>query len=95
MVPGCANHHPMANGRIEGTAPPTWSLIVAPFTREFPGGDMAAPLSQWSLVRTFDNEQGCDGILTQAQDNLQRPVLCIASDDPRLKQTAPAAESKN
>ncbi len=36
----------------------------------------------------------CDAILEQAEDYLQRPVLCIASDDPRLKDSSVAPDAK-
>jgi hypothetical protein len=86
----CANHHPFARSQVVITMPRTWFLVVAPITREFPSGDMDAPLSRWSKVTTFDTDPACEAELDQAENNLQRPVQCVASDDPRL--LAPVAE---
>jgi hypothetical protein len=91
---GCGYFHRSARGSVEVTTPRTWLLLVAPFTREFPHGDLQAPYSKWSQVRSFDSAAGCDAILEQAEDYLQRPVQCIASDDPRLKPSATGSESK-
>ena len=72
--------------------PRTYFLIVAPVTREFPNGDMDAPLSKWLKVTTFDSDPVCEAELDQAENHLQRPVQCVASDDPRI--LAPVAELK-
>jgi len=86
----CANHHPFARAQVEVTMSRTWFLVVAPVTREFPRGDLNAPLAQWSKVTTFDTDPACEAELDQADNHLQRPVQCVASDDPRL--LAPVAE---
>ena len=94
-VASCGYLHRSARaGKVEVSAPRTWLLLVAPFTREFPHGDLEAPFSKWSQVRSFDSAAACDGILEQAEDYLQRPVQCIASDDPRLKATPPGSDAK-
>jgi hypothetical protein len=92
MVAGCANYHPFRRSHVEITMPRTYFLVVAPITREFPRGDMDAPLALWSKVTTFDTEPACEAELNPAQNHLQRPVQCVASDDPRL--LAPVAELK-
>lgn len=76
------SHHAGSSG--ETRLPRTWFLVVAPFTREFPGGDMHAPIANWPKVTTYDTSAACDAILIEAENNLQRPVQCVASDDPRL-----------
>ena len=73
--------------------PRTWFLVVAPITREFPSGDMHAPVAKWSKVTTFDSGPSCDAILDQAENHLQRPVQCIASDDPRIIDPAPKLDA--
>jgi hypothetical protein len=90
----CGYLHRHPTSRAEVNPPRTWFLLVAPFTREFPHGDLHAPFSQWSQVRTFDTGPGCDAMLEQAEDVLQRPVQCIASDNPQLKGPPPGSESK-
>lgn len=94
LVASCGYLHRSAHSKVEVIAPRTWFLLVAPFTREFPHGALEAPFSKWSLVRTFDTAAGCDAILEQAEDSLQRPVQCIASDDPRLKGPPAGPDSK-
>ena len=94
VLASCASPHRFASSRVETRMPRTWFLVVAPFTREFPGGDMQAPLSKWSQVTTFDTAEACDGVLAQAENYLQRPVQCVASDDPRLKEPAAAGGTK-
>ena len=94
ILASCAYPHRFASSSVETSMPRAWFLVVAPFTREFPGGDIQAPLSKWSQVTTFDTAAGCDAILEQAQNHLQRPVRCVASDDPRLKEPAAALGTK-
>ena len=92
MLASCANHHPFRRSQVVITMPRTWFLVVAPITREFPNGDMDAPLSKWMKVTTFDTDPACESELNPAQNNLQRPVQCVASDDPRI--LAPVADLK-
>ena len=94
ILASCGYLHRSAHSNVEAITPRTWFLLVAPFTREFPHGDLEAPFSKWSLVRTFDTGAGCDAILEQAEDYLQRPVQCIASDDQRLKGTPAGSDFK-
>jgi hypothetical protein len=94
VVASCGYLHRTAHQNVTVVPPRTWILLVAPFTREFPHGDLEAPYSQWSPVRSFDSGAACDAILEQAEDYLQRPVQCIASDDPRLKASPPTSDSK-
>ncbi len=93
ILASCANHHPFATAHVETSMPRTWFLVAAPITREFPSGDTWAPVAKWSKVRTFDTGPSCDAILNEAEDHLQRPVQCIASDDPRLIDPAPKLDA--
>ena len=91
ILASCAYRHRFASSSVETKMPRTWFLAAAPLTREFPLGDMQAPVSKWQQVTTFDALAECDATLEEAENHLQRPVQCIASDDPRLKEsTAPA-----
>jgi hypothetical protein len=95
VLTGCGYlHHNSHSATVVANPPRTWFLLVAPFTREFPHGDLHAPFSKWSQVKTFDSAAGCDAILEQAEDYLQRPVQCIASDDPQLKPPPATSDSK-
>ena len=84
VLASCANHRPFAGTHVETSMPRTWFLVVAPITQEFPTGDMQAPVSKWARVSTFDSGPACDLELEEAENHLQRPVQCIASDDPRM-----------
>ena len=83
-IAGCAYRSPFARSNYVTTMPTVWYLVEAPFTREFPGGSMGEPVSKWTLVTTFDSAPLCDAALIEAHNELQRPVQCIASDDPRM-----------
>ena len=72
-----------------------WYLCVAPQTRIWWFGperyDDAAPLSRWTIDRSFDKAGVCEAArqTTQQQageagDRMNHAV-CIASDDPRLR----------
>jgi hypothetical protein len=72
-----------------------WYLFVPPTTRTWWIGaeryDDAAPLSSWTIERSFDKAEGCEAarLTTQQQagDEAIRMdhAVCVASDDPRLK----------
>ena len=82
---GCgAYRRQFASTSVETTLPRVWFLVAAPFTREFPRGNIEEPLSAWSMVTTYDTDGACDASLFEAENQLQRPVQCVASDDPRL-----------
>jgi len=89
VLASCANHHPFARARVETSIPRTWFLVAAPITQEFPRGDLQAPVLKWAKVTTFDTGPECDLELEEAENHLQRPVQCIASDDPRMIDPAP------
>jgi len=82
---GCAAyHHQFASTSVETALPRVWFLVAAPLSREFPRGNIEDPLSAWSMVTTYDTDGACDASLSEAENQLQRPVQCVASDDPRL-----------
>jgi hypothetical protein len=72
-----------------------WYLFVPPQTRTWWIGperyDDAAPLSRWTIDRSFDKAGGCEAarLATQQQagDAAIRMghAVCVASDDPRLR----------
>jgi len=82
---GCVAYHRYFPGpTVETKLPRVWFLVAAPFSREFPRGNIEEPLSAWSMVTTYDTDGACDASLFEAENQLQRPVQCVASDDPRL-----------
>ena len=72
-----------------------WYLFVPPQTRTWWIGQEryndAAPLSRWTIERSFDTAKVCEAarlaIQEQAGDAAIRMghAACVASDDPRLK----------
>jgi len=72
-----------------------WYLLVPPQTRTWWIGaeryDDAAPLSSWTIERSFDKAEACEAarlaIQQQAGDAAirMRHAVCVASDDSRLK----------
>jgi hypothetical protein len=86
FVASCSYKPRSAGTRGDTSAPHKWFLIAAPFTQEFPGGNLQAPLSKWPQITTFDAAETCEAGLQQAGNELQRPVQCIGSDDPRLNE---------
>jgi len=72
ILDGCAATHPV------------W-LIAAPVSSDFPAGQADAPLSKWARIRGYDYLDDCKSRLLDAQNRLQRPVTCVAVDNPQLK----------
>jgi hypothetical protein len=71
------------------TAPPSsnssqWLLVASPVTEDFPSGTVGSPLAQWPMVTQYASMSKCGAALGAAQNQFQRPMACIASDDPRL-----------
>jgi hypothetical protein len=72
-----------------------WYLFVPPQTRIWWIGDKyydaAAPLSRWTVERSFDKAQVCEAARLAIQEqsgdaaNRMSHAICIASNDPRLK----------
>ena len=72
MFNGCATNYPV------------W-LIAAPVSSDFPEGQADAPLSKWARIRGYDYLDDCKLRVLDAQNRLQRPVTCVAVDNPQLR----------
>jgi hypothetical protein len=73
------------------TTPPSsnssqWLLLASPVTEDFPNGTVGSPIAQWPKVTQYASMSQCGAALGPAQNQFQRPVACIASDDPRLRE---------
>lgn len=62
-----------------------WLMLQSPVTKEYPFGSAFAPLKRWPRVTEYASLDTCQDSLWDTQDRLQRPVTCVASDDPRLE----------
>jgi hypothetical protein len=72
-----------------------WYLFVPPQTRFWWIGeqryDDAAPLSKWTIDRSFDKAAGCEAARLATQELAGDAAIrmghavCVASDDPRLR----------
>ncbi len=74
-----------------------WYLLLPPASKDFPMGDVDAPLSQWVRRPTiYRNEQECEHVLDrqvrlknaknrQTQVKYYKQAKCVSTDDPRLK----------
>ena len=72
-----------------------WYLLVPPQTRFWWIGqqryDDAAPLSNWTIERSFDKADACEAARLAPQQQAGDPAsrmahaVCVATDDPRLK----------
>ena len=70
-------------------APPIssqWLLVASPVTDDFPNGTVGSPIAQWPKVTQYASMSQCGAALGAAQNRFQRPVACVASDDPRLRE---------
>jgi hypothetical protein len=73
-----------------------WYLLVPPRTKTWWIGeeryDDAAPLSRWTIERSFDKAEPCEAARLNTQQQAgdaatrMNHAVCVASDDPRLKQ---------
>ena len=71
------------------TTPPNssqWLLVESPVTDDFPSGTVGSPIAQWPRVTQYASLSQCGAALGPAQNQFQRPVACVASDDPRLRE---------
>jgi hypothetical protein len=66
------------------TMPVVYALSPSP-TPAFPNGSLSSPVSEWVMVGRFPNIDACESALPKVQTKVQRPVQCIRSNDPRLK----------
>jgi hypothetical protein len=72
-----------------------WYLFVPPLTRTWWIGperyDDAAPLSRWTIDRSFDKAGVCEAARQATQQQAGDAAIrmdhavCVASDDPRLR----------
>ena len=72
-----------------------WYLFVPPQTRFWWIGeqryDDAAPLSRWTIDRSFDKASVCEAARLATQEQAgdaairMSHAVCVASDDPRLR----------
>ena len=72
MLNGCATNYSV------------W-LIAAPVSSDFPEGQADAPLSNRTRIRGYDYLDDCKLRVLDAQNRLQRPVTCVAVDNPQLR----------
>ncbi len=71
-----------------------WYLMVPPEPPPDGMSDPSTPLSRWHTIGSFDCAQACERIRAAAIEKEPRKLrraaeqnaLCIASDDPRLKE---------
>ena len=74
-----------------------WYLMVPPAGRDYPMGNVAAPLSQWlKRPTTYRDKDECEHVLDrhrrltnsknkQIAVNFYKQAQCISADDPRLR----------
>jgi hypothetical protein len=66
-----------------------WYVLVPPFEEpqdprsSEPQFIQQAPLYEWLIIETYDNESNCKGELTMIQGDYHQ--RCVSSDDPRIK----------
>lgn len=75
-----------------------WYLMMPPTGRDYPMGNLDAPLSQWlKRPTTYRDKDECEHVLdrhrrlTNARNkqiavNFYKLARCISADDPRLKE---------
>ncbi len=70
-----------------------WYLMMPPQPPSNGMSDPATPLSVWHVIRSFDDAPDCErvrsatiqGSRAEIQHQVSLNLLCIATDDPRLK----------
>jgi len=77
---GCAARDPTPDRR--------WSILTAPASHDYPLGDPSAALSDWRRMSDyeFDSFTECTAAEKGVQNPLERPIECVATDDPRFRQ---------
>jgi len=74
-------------GCVSAPPPPVVWYAVAPVaTSTHPHGDINSSLSSWEKLKDFPNPDTCEDQLQGMHNQLDRPVGCVASNDPRLAQ---------
>ncbi len=74
-----------------------WYLMVPPMGRDYPRGNVDAPLTQWlKRPTTYRDKDECEHVLDrqrrltnsknkQTAVNFYKQAQCVSADDPRLK----------
>ena len=74
-----------------------WYLMVPPMGRDYPRGNVDAPLTQWlKWPTTYRDKDECEHVLDrhrrltnsknkQTAVNFYKQAQCVSADDPRLK----------
>jgi hypothetical protein len=74
-----------------------WYMMMPPSGRDFPTGNVDAPLTQWSKrATTFRDQAECEHVLDRIRRNTNaknkqsavryyKQAQCVSADDPRLK----------
>lgn len=78
VLVGCASNSPVQRDQH-------WLLVAATPTQEYPAGEISAPVERWPRVTEYASLDECADSLWGVANELQLPVQCVASDDPRLK----------
>ena len=65
-----------------------WLLLESPPMPGYSEGSVATPFSRWKQVNEYASRDTCTANLQQTQNLLQNPVACMATNDPRLRQSA-------
>ena|ERR1700676_4818942 len=78
VVGGCASNSQVPRDQ-------RWFLLAATPTQEYPLGKIAAPMERWPRVMAYASLDECAASLWDASNELQRPVQCVAGDDPRIQ----------
>lgn len=73
-----------------------WLMLIPPTSRDYPMGNVDAPLTEWvRRPTTYRNKEECEHVLDrqtrlrnarnrQLEVRFRRQWQCVASDDPRL-----------
>jgi len=78
---GCASN-PVAVAAHQDD--PHWLLLESPVTSDYPEGAVFEPIERWPRITEYASLDKCRASMWDAQNQLQRPVTCVASDDPRI-----------
>ncbi len=80
LIAGCA-------GQPKPQTDAMWLLLASPASSEYPDGTVAgSSFARWPKITEYAYLNDCGASLREVQNEIQRPVACVASDDPRLKQ---------
>jgi hypothetical protein len=75
-----------------------WYLMFPPTSRDYPTGNVDAPLTQWlKRPTTYRNKDECEHVLDrdirrtnsknrQVWVNIYKLAQCVSTDDPRFKE---------